>query len=58
MKPSLASQKLLEPEISDKTLVRPNIVLVPFLAFDPVSMHRLGYGGGYYDRTLQKLKSE
>ena len=33
-------------------------MLVPFLAFDPESMHRLGYGGGYYDRTLQKLRSE
>lgn len=35
---------------------RPDIVLVPLLAFDPVG-RRLGYGGGYYDRTLAALRS-
>jgi len=32
----------------------PNILLVPLLAFDS-SGHRLGYGGGFYDRTLAML---
>ena len=32
----------------------PNILLVPLLAFDP-SGFRLGYGGGFYDRTLALL---
>ena len=32
----------------------PGIVFVPFLAFD-AACHRLGYGGGYYDRTLAAL---
>ncbi len=32
----------------------PQLVFVPFLAFD-ASCHRLGYGGGYYDRTLAAL---
>ena len=32
----------------------PNTLLVPLLAFDPRG-HRLGYGGGYYDRTLAML---
>jgi len=29
----------------------PSVLLVPLLAFDAHG-HRLGYGGGYYDRTL------
>ena len=33
----------------------PNILLVPLLAFDNQG-HRLGYGGGFYDRTIALLK--
>lgn len=33
----------------------PAILLVPLLAFDS-SGYRLGYGGGFYDRTLALLK--
>jgi 5,10-methenyltetrahydrofolate synthetase len=32
----------------------PTIVLLPLVAFDPHGF-RLGYGGGYFDRTLAKL---
>lgn len=32
----------------------PNFLLVPLLAFDRLG-HRLGYGAGYYDRTLAGL---
>jgi 5-formyltetrahydrofolate cyclo-ligase len=35
----------------------PEVLVVPLLAFDKVG-HRLGYGGGYYDRTLAKLRDE
>ncbi|MDE0941413.1 MAG: 5-formyltetrahydrofolate cyclo-ligase [Alphaproteobacteria bacterium] len=35
--------------------VRPHIVVVPFLAYN-ASGFRLGYGGGYYDRTLKALR--
>ena len=33
---------------------RPDIVLAPLLAFDDLGT-RLGWGGGYYDRTLEAL---
>lgn len=35
--------------------VEPDILLVPLLAFDREG-YRLGYGGGYYDRTLNNLR--
>ena len=33
----------------------PGLLIVPLLAFDAQG-HRLGYGGGFYDRTLALLK--
>ena len=38
-------------------LVEPQVVLVPLLAFDAQGF-RLGYGGGYYDRTLEDLRAQ
>lgn len=43
----------LAPEES-APLVEPDVVLVPLLGFDRTGT-RLGYGGGYYDRTLALL---
>jgi len=34
----------------------PDIMLVPLLAFDRVG-HRIGYGAGYYDMTIAKLRA-
>ena len=39
----------------DALAVVPDIVVVPLLAFDRKG-YRLGYGGGYYDRTLAGLR--
>jgi 5-formyltetrahydrofolate cyclo-ligase len=39
------------------TLVEPDVLLVPMLAFDRQG-YRLGYGGGFYDRTLQVLRAK
>lgn len=38
----------------DGPIMEPRIVLVPLLGFDRTG-NRLGYGGGYYDRTLAAL---
>lgn len=38
-------------------LVRPDVLVTPLLAFDDRCM-RLGYGGGYYDRTLGALRHD
>ena len=37
--------------------VAPDILLVPLLAFDRHG-HRVGYGAGYYDMTISKLRAE
>ena len=46
---------IAEPR-ADKPVLEPDIVLVPLLAFDATGW-RLGYGGGYYDRTLRGLRA-
>lgn len=35
--------------------VVPEVLIVPLVAFDPAG-NRLGYGGGFYDRTLEALR--
>ena len=46
---------IAEPR-ADKPVLEPDIVLVPLLAFDATGW-RLGYGGGYFDRTLRGLRA-
>lgn len=42
--------------LASKPELYPDVLLVPLLAFDRRGS-RLGYGGGFYDRTLQKLRA-
>jgi 5-formyltetrahydrofolate cyclo-ligase len=46
---------IAEPS-ADWPFVFPRILLVPLLAFDAKG-HRLGYGGGFYDRTIALLRA-
>jgi 5-formyltetrahydrofolate cyclo-ligase len=45
---------ILEPSADAQELV-PDILLVPLAAFDRAG-HRIGYGAGHYDRTLEQLR--
>ena len=42
------------PESDSNILIYPDVLLVPMVAFDK-KLNRLGYGGGYYDRLIEKL---
>lgn len=53
--PMQAAQWGIAEPMADKPEVEPDVLLVPLLAFDKHG-HRLGYGGGFYDRTLMKLR--
>ncbi|CAN1515208.1 COG0212 5-formyltetrahydrofolate cyclo-ligase [Paracoccaceae bacterium] len=46
--------KALIPE--DGAWVEPQVLIVPLLAWDARG-YRLGYGGGFYDRTLEGLRA-
>ncbi len=39
----------------DAEVVDPDVLIIPLLSFDRKG-YRLGYGGGFYDRTLEKLR--
>ncbi len=43
---------ILEPISSKK--IYPDLIFIPLVAFDS-NLNRLGYGGGFYDRYLEKI---
>ena len=54
-KEPLSINKYGIPEPSSDQIVYPSILLVPLVAFDN-HLNRIGYGGGYYDRYIKKVK--
>ncbi len=46
-----------EPDPTKAAIVRPDILIVPMLSFDPAG-GRLGYGAGFYDLTLRHLREK
>ena len=45
------------PEPETENIIYPDILLIPLVAFDK-KLNRLGYGGGYYDRLIEKLSKK
>jgi len=45
---------ILEPKNRKKEII-PDLIMVPLVAFDD-QLNRIGYGKGYYDRSLRKIK--
>ena len=43
------------PEPISNKVVYPSILLVPLVAFDK-DLNRIGYGGGFYDRYIYRIK--
>ncbi|MFC3529570.1 5-formyltetrahydrofolate cyclo-ligase [Paracoccus mangrovi] len=42
---------------ADAPELRPEVLIVPLAGFDRAG-NRLGYGGGFYDRTLERLRRD
>ena len=51
----LSINKFGIPEPISKTVKYPDVLLVPLLAFDK-NFNRIGYGGGFYDRYIMKIR--
>ena len=45
---------VLEPR-NDKKQVYPQVLIIPLMGFME-DCHRIGYGGGFYDRTIDQIR--
>jgi 5-formyltetrahydrofolate cyclo-ligase len=46
---------VLEPDSGERII--PNVFIIPLVAFDD-RLYRIGMGGGFFDRTIQDLRSQ
>jgi 5-formyltetrahydrofolate cyclo-ligase len=53
--PTILGRWNIQQPLDTSPLVEPDVLLVPLLAFDRAG-YRLGYGGGFYDRSLEGLR--
>ena len=54
--PTLAGAMSIREPVEDAPVVEPDLLFVPLACFDRRG-HRIGYGAGYYDRTLTNLRA-
>jgi 5-formyltetrahydrofolate cyclo-ligase len=54
--PLVSCQWGLREPVADAPEIFPDILLVPLAAFDRAG-HRIGYGAGYYDMTIARLRA-
>jgi 5-formyltetrahydrofolate cyclo-ligase len=55
--PLAAGQWGIREPVPEAPEVAPDILIVPLAAFDRVG-HRIGYGAGYYDMTINALRAK
>jgi 5-formyltetrahydrofolate cyclo-ligase len=54
--PTRAGAMSIREPVEDAPVVAPDLLFVPLACFDRRG-HRIGYGAGYYDRTLSNLRA-
>ena len=57
LKEPLSINKYGIPEPISSKVIYPDILLVPVVAFDK-NFNRIGYGGGFYDRYIKRIKKD